>query len=397
MKKIILLGTLLILFSYLTSANLTVHTVIGDVTIELNEIENILFMTPNEILNAELDAYIQNQMVLQSIPGLSACIVKEGQVVWESAYGTANFETNTPISLETEFTLASISKLFTATACAQLWEDGILDIDEDINTYLPITVINPNFPTIPITVRQLLQHRSSLHDSGSDLDLWVNIGDPLIDLATFCESYFVIGGSFYNPSNFGYTAPGSSSYWYSSAGFTLLGYIAEVVSEMPFNELCQENILVPLQMNTAAWFYANIDTTDLAMPYNINFEPYGYYSVVQYPATMLKANVEELANFLIAFTQSGMFNGFQLINEITYETMVPDDMTNGFAWWGMDTWYGDPNGNFWSHGGYMNGVRAQINYYPNNATGLIILTNGEGDYLAIQNQLESYIPLFEVE
>ena len=77
--------------------------------------------------------------------------------------------------------------------------------------------------------------------------------------------------------------------------------------------------------------------------------------------------------------------------------MVPEDMNNGFAWWGKDTWYGDPFGNYWSHGGYMNGVRTQINYYPFDSTGLIILTNGEGNYTPIQNQLESYIPLFEVE
>lgn len=48
---------------------------------------------------------------------------------------------------------------------------------------------------------------------------------------------------------------------------------------------------------------------------------------------MLKANVEELANFLIVFTQSGMFIGFQLIDEITYDTMLPNDMMSGFAWW----------------------------------------------------------------
>ena len=284
------------IFNNLISTELTIRTVNGDETIELNEIKSIIFKSNNEILDAELDSFIQVQMTQHSIPGLSACIVKEGQIVWQSAYGIANFETNSPVTLETEFTLASISKLFTATVCAQLWEDGVLDIDEDINNYLPITVINPNFPNIPITVRQLLQHRSSLHDYESDLQLWDNIGDPLIDLSTFCESYFVIGGELYDPDNFGNTAPGESNYWYSNAGFTLLGYIAEAVSETPFNELCREKILTPLQMTTAAWFYTNIDTTDLAMPYNNNFEPYGYYSVPEYPAAMLKANVIELAN-----------------------------------------------------------------------------------------------------
>lgn len=353
--------------------------------------------TNNEILAAELDEFIENKMTQFNIPGLSASIVKEGQVVWSAAYGLANIQANTPVSLETEFTLASISKLFTATAIIKLWENGIIDLDEDINNYLPITVINPNFPDIPITIRQLIQHKSSLKDSENDLQLWDNLGDPFIDLETFCSSYFVIGGDFYDPNNFANTSPGNSSYWYSNAGFTLLGYIVQVQRELPFNIYCRQNILQNLDMNSAAWFYANTDTNDLAMPYSWNLNPFGYYSVPEYPAAMLKANVLELSNFLISITQFGNYNGEELISPESFQLMLPENMNNGFAWWGSDTWYGNPNGNFWSHGGFMNGVRTQINYYPTDSSGLIILTNGEGNYLSIQNKIESYIPLFDAD
>ena len=253
--------------------------------------------TNNELLKAELDSFIQARIVQESIPGIAACIVKGDQIVYESAFGMANIGANIPVSLTTEFILASISKLFVATACAQLWQNGSLDIDEDINTYLPFTVVNPNYPAVPITVRQLLHHKSSLKDYESDLQLWDAPGDPVYDLPTFCQSYFVEGGSLYQSSNWGATAPGLSAYWYSNAGFTLLGYIVEEVSGMPFNQYCQQNILNPLQMNSAAWFYANIDTADVAMPYNSSLQAYGYYSVPEYPAAMLKCNVEELANF----------------------------------------------------------------------------------------------------
>lgn len=356
----------------------------------------LLAQTPNEILSAELDDFIESQMTAQNIPGLSASIVKEGKTIWKAAYGTANFDTQSPVTLQTEFTLASISKLFTATACAQLWENGIIGLDENINTYLPINIVNPNFPNTPITVRQLLQHKSSLRDYESDLQLWDEIGDPIIDLPTFCASYFLENGNLYQASNWGNTAPGVSNYWYSNAGYTLLGYIVEEASGIPFNEYCQQNILAPLGMNTAGWFYAEVDNADVAMPYNSSFQPYGYYSVPEYPAAMLKANIEELSNFLITYTQGGIFENNQLFNLSTFESIVPENMMNGFGWWGTDTWWGDPAGNFWSHGGFMNGVRTQLNYYPEDSTGLIILTNGEGNYLPIQNKLEEYIPLFEV-
>lgn len=334
-------------------------------------------------------------MSLEDIPGLAASIVKDGQVVWKAAYGMANIENNTPVTLETEFTLASISKLFTATACAQLWEDGLLDLDENINSYLPIEIVNPNHPDSPITARQLLTHKSSLHDYESDLQLWDAPGDPIFGLADFCAMYFVPGGALYDASNFGNGEPGNSMYWYSNAGFTLLGYLVESISGVGFNVYCQQNILDPLEMSSSGWSYMEVDSAGIAMPYNTSWQPYGYFSVPEYPAAMLKANVEELSNFLITYTQKGLFEVEMLVSEETFEMLVPESMTNGLGWWGMDTWYGDANRNFWSHGGYMNGVRTQLNYYPSDSTGLIILTNGEGDYSQIQEEIEAYIPLFE--
>ncbi|MFT4662202.1 MAG: CubicO group peptidase (beta-lactamase class C family) [Patiriisocius sp.] len=353
--------------------------------------------TGNDELAEDLENFISNQMEINNIPGLAASIIKDGQVVWSTAMGLANIETNSPVTLETEFTLASISKLFAATACAMLMEDGLLDLDADINDYLPFQISNPNFPNAPITTRQLLTHKSSLSDSESDLQLWIEIGDPVYSLGNFCEAYFIEGGALYNSGNWGSNGPGSSSYWYSNAGFTLLGFIVESVSEMPFNEYVNNTILAPLEMESAGWFYSEIDETDLAMPYNSNLIPYGYYSVPEYPAAMLKANVLELSNFLICYTQGGLFNNEPLFSQEIFQAIVPESLTNGLAWWGTDTWWGDPQGNYWSHGGYMNGVRTQLNYYPSDSTGLIILTNGEGSYNAIQNEIESYIDQFLVE
>ncbi len=350
----------------------------------------------NQILGDEVDAIMQTEMAQNNIPGLAVSMVKDGEVVFKNAYGLAHIANNTPVTLSTEFTLASISKLFTATACVQLAENGLLDLDADINTYLPFTIINPNFPSTPITTRQLLQHKSSLRDFESDLQLWDAPGDPIYSMDYFCEEYFVPGGSLYVASNWNSnTAPGNSSYWYSNAGFTLLGFIVEGASGMPFNIYCANNIFGLLNMDECGWFYSEVLLSDVAMPYNGALVPYDYYSVPEYPAAMLKANIEELSSFLIAYTQNGMYNGNSLISQASKDLLVPASMTNGLGWWGMDTWYGDPNGDFWSHGGFMNGVRTQLNYYPDDETGLIILTNGQGNYNDIQNTLEDYIPQFQ--
>ncbi len=351
----------------------------------------------NVNLSMELEEFILNEMEQHNIPGFAGSIIVDGEIVWSGTYGMANISTNTPVNENTKFTVASISKLFTAWACVLLWEAGSLDIDADINTYLPFEIINPNFPDVPITTRQLLLHKSSLKDSESDLELWDNLGDPDIPLGEFCEGYFVEGGDLYSASNWNTSSPTNSSYWYSNAGFTLLGYIVEQVSNQAFNEYCAEHVFSIFEMPTSGWFYSEVDSSNVAMPYSIFMTPYGYYSVPEYPAAMLKADILELSNFLIAITQRGNFNGNQLMEMAKFETMLPDNMENGFGWWGKDTWYGDPTGNYWSHGGFMNGVRSQLNYYPTDSAGLIILTNGEGFYQDIQNKMEEFMHEFQTE
>jgi len=339
----------------------------------------------NDSLALLLETAIETEMTQNNIPGLSASIVKEGQIVWKMSTGWAHIEDSIAVTDETLFTLASISKLFVATACAQLAEDGLLDLDADINDYLPQDIINPNFPNTPITTRQLLLHKSSLHDSESDLQLWDAPGNPIYELDEFCLEYFIPGGSLYVASNWGNTAPGNSSYWYTNAGFTLLGWIVQEVSAQPFNEYVKDNILLPLNMNLSGWNYTEVDSSQMAMPYNGSLTPYGFFSVPEYPAAMLKSNIVELSQFLIAYTQRGVYEDITLFDTTTFQMLVPPDLSNGFGWWGMDTWWGDPSGTYWSHGGFMNGVRTQLNYYPDDSSGLIILTNGEGNYQDIQD------------
>ncbi len=113
-----------------------------------------------------LDPYTKTQLSRAHMPGLSAAIVKNGQIVWTGAYGYSRVNTKEPVTSETLFELASVSKTVIATAVMQVWESGFLDLNADINLYLPFKVVNPLFPDLPITTRMLLAHTSSIHDVG---------------------------------------------------------------------------------------------------------------------------------------------------------------------------------------------------------------------------------------
>lgn len=140
-------------------------------------------------VHISLDRYIKAQLTRAHMPGLSAAIVKNGQVVWTGAYGYSRVNTKEPVTSETLFELASVSKTVIATAVMQIWEKGQLDLDADINLYLPFQVVNPNFPKTPITTRMLMTHTSSIVDNSLVFLKEYRRGDPTIPLGQFLADF----------------------------------------------------------------------------------------------------------------------------------------------------------------------------------------------------------------
>lgn len=95
---------------------------------------------------------------------LSVCIIKDNKTVWSKSYGYSHPHLFRKATNRTIYGVGSITKTITATAILQLYEKGLLDLNDDINTYLPFELRNPNFPDVPITIRSLLTHRSSNQD-----------------------------------------------------------------------------------------------------------------------------------------------------------------------------------------------------------------------------------------
>lgn len=87
----------------------------------------------------QIDDYINHAMQKRRIPGLALAVVKDGKVIKAQDYGAANLETETPVTTETVFELASITKQFTATAIMILVEEGKVNLDEHISKYLEKT------------------------------------------------------------------------------------------------------------------------------------------------------------------------------------------------------------------------------------------------------------------
>jgi len=363
---------------------------------------SVIFLLLNsQIIRAQIDAFIQNEMLLENIPGISACVVKNQEVVWSNAYGMADFETNTPVETTTLFTVASISKLFVATAVMQVYEDGLIDLDTDINEYLDFDVINPNFPNSPLTVRQLLMHRSSLRDPEGDMyDYWEE-GDHSADLRDFLENILTPTGDNYQANYYNSNAGPGNTQWYSNIGFSLLAIIVEELTGMPYHTYCKLNIFEPLCMENTTFFWSETDISNTAMPHryvNGEYQALGRYSIALYPSALIKTNVIELANFMLAYTGRGTMDDVQVLESSSVDLLTPYDFNSAnLGWWNGTNWtftFHFPDDEVWFHGGYMPGIRTRLNYYSDDSTGIIILTNGEGQYGWVEEELAASITEF---
>lgn len=286
----------------------------------------IILATQVDLSNSkELDAFIQGKMNKAEIPGLSMAIIRDGELVEVKGYGYFDKDKRQPVTQDTLFQIASVSKTITATAVMQLVEKGLLDLDEDINQYLPFPVRHPQYPHIPITVRMLLTHTSGIANNWEVYNSFYTIdsggGDSPISLEQFVKGFLLPGGQWYDArKNFVPGEPGTV-YNYSNPGFALLGYLVEQVAQIPFDQYCEKNIFEPLEMDHAAWLLKDVDLSMLAVPHDEKNQPLPHYSFASYPDGALKVSIKEYAHFIHAILNDGQYKNKTILKPATLDEM----------------------------------------------------------------------------
>lgn len=351
---------------------------------------------------AGLDDFVIGEMAARHLMGLAACVIKRGQVAWAKGYGWANLAAKQPFGPDTLMNIASVSKTVTATAVMQLWEDGRVGLDNDINAYLPFKARNPHYPDVKITVRQLLTHTSSIGDSAVYGQSYA-CGDPQVSLKRWIEGYLVEGGEYYRSENWRDCKPGEK--WdYSNVGFGLLGYLVEAVSGVAFGDYTKACIFDPLGMTETSWYLADLDRTKHAIPYTYvadgkmrgelltenggrpveipdeGFIPNCLYSFYNISDGLLRTSVRQLARYLAAYMNHGSLAGKRILAANTVQQMLSDQIDaallpeetkgQGLAWYQAKT-----NGTGWGHGGRDPGVSTEMRLRADGEVGVIVFTN----------------------
>jgi CubicO group peptidase (beta-lactamase class C family) len=330
---------------------------------------------------ADLHRDVRELMSAGRLPGLSAAVVRDEEVVWSHSWGLANIGAGRRVTPDTLFMLASVSKTVVATAVLQAIEDGFFELDTEVNDVLPFSVRNPVHPKQPLTVRQLLTHTSSIRDNWNLLIPMYVAGDAEMELGTFLRRYLAPGGADLRPGNYYAFGPGRS-YRYSNIGASLAAYLVEAAAGIPFDTWCERRIFSPLGMDRAGWHLAGLPRREIAMPYGWQgakkaYARYGQYGYPDYPDGALRTTAPQLARHLAMVMGDGSWRGHRLLSEATVRELrrdqVPDiEPGQGLIWFQLNR----KGRSLFGHDGGDDGV-ATVCFFDRDAdVGVVALANG---------------------
>ncbi|HBC79845.1 MAG TPA: penicillin-binding protein [Bacteroidales bacterium] len=295
-------------------------------------------------------------------PGAAVAVEKDGKIIYKKGFGSAELEYNIPITPQTVFHIASISKQFTCFSILLLEKQGKLSIDDDIRKYIPEV---PDFGKV-ITLNHLMHHTSGLRDQW---ELLAMAGWRLDDIITKDQILRIVSRQ--KELNF---SPGEE-YMYCNTGFTLLAEVVARVSGQPFPEFTRINIFEPLKM-TNTLFYDDCEKIVRNRAYSFYADSTGYKkSILSYSnagATSLFTTAEDLCKWSVNF-ENPVVGGKDIIDRMSLRGVLNKGDTITYAL-GQDI--GSYKGlKIISHGGADAGYRSFLVRFPDQKFSVNVLSN----------------------
>jgi CubicO group peptidase (beta-lactamase class C family) len=359
---------------------------------------------------AELDRFLEDLVESDSPPGVSVVIVKDGETVYNKAFGVADGPNGIAATPDTVYHWYSDTKIVTAIAIMQLVEQDLIDLDDPVSDYL--SFFEPEYPSAssePVTVADLLNHSSGLQQNVPAVIGWLHLEDePALDQTEFLRDKLPS----YDKLKF---EPGSEGVYTNVGYYTLAGVIAQVTGQS-YEEYVVEHVLDPLGMVNTRFEYtdamlanegvgahpmADIQTVfvpimDLPYPFDyireyddgwIWFERFLFDGNA--PSGLI-GPAPEKARLVAAILNGGELEGARILSEESVDTMLNerhveagsspesdeydgyDEMKHGIGWFVVR----DGDRLHHSHTGGGPGFAALMRLYPDEDLGIVILANG---------------------
>ena len=278
-----------------------------------------------EDLRTFFDGMMPYAIHRDDIAGATLAVVKDGQIVFAQGYGYADLKTRKPVVADqTLFRPGSVSKLFTWTSVMQLVEQGKLDLDKDVNTYLDFKI--PEAFGQPITLRNIMTHTAGFEESVSEL--FLQKADQQYPIGQYLQKHM--------PNRI---FPPGKVVAYSNYATTMAGYIVQRVSGEEFTAYVANHIFKPLKMNNSTFVQlppkALLDNMAKGYKQASDPKPVPYEIVEAAPAGALASTATDMARFMMAHLNGGEHDGARILKPETEKEMQSRNYTlapglNGF-------------------------------------------------------------------
>lgn len=322
-------------------------------------------------LIADYRAEIPELMAREDIPGLALVVVDGDTVVWQEGFGTTRAGGSQPVTVDTMFSVQSMSKVFTATAVLQAVQAGRLDLDVPITTYLPDFTVHSAFESHPertITLRMLLGHTAGFtHEAplGNNYESDAPSFDAHVESISDTWLRFPVG----------------TGYAYSNLGIDLAAAILQKVSGVPFPLAMRDSLLAPLGMSHSTFDRAEVRaSTDRAVGHSGNLVRPGP-DIPMVGAGGLWASAADLGQFLRLQLGDGVVDGRTVLDPDLMAEMreIPAPHAGDVAGYALGVartrWPVLQNLDLFSHGGGGYGFLSDLWWVPQLDLGIALLTN----------------------
>gem|GEM_PF-221625 len=302
----------------------------------------------------------------KKIPSLSLAVVRNGEIIWEEAFGLANLEQKIKATPETLYPIGSATKPFTATALMVLAERGLVELDKPANAYLgKVKLSSYEGDVSTATVRRLLHHTSGLPMYWSFY--FAGTSRQRLPLETTLQRYGRL-----------VTKPGES-YNYSNLGYAVLESIIENVSGKPYPEFLAAEVFKPLNLRQTAVQMASSESPNVAEKYASTLAAIPFCDQDTRGAGAIYSTAHDLALFCLLHLGRLQPDQEAILKPESIAAMQrtrdPDVHNSSYALgWETGRRFGYP---IITHGGVMDGCRAHLAMIPPEGLAVAVLINGE--------------------
>ena len=338
------------------------------------------FARSGETLDQQADGIFR----MSRTTGGALVVTRGGKIVYERYYGYRNQEQEIPVTKDTYFRIASVTKMVSAIGLLQLMEQGRAALDTDIGAYFGYDIENTNYPDVPLTLRQLMSHTSTLSIAGG-----FGSEKPL---------YEMLSAAVHRRANYTDNAPGSV-YDYSNFGAGVAGAVLEAITGMSVNRYMRQNVFEPLGFDASYDAAALREPEQISNLYNADGSRYRSASYLlqetyddradpenHYRTTVgsLWIRADDLAAIAMALCGNGTVNGVRLVSEESIALMRADQAAPGTSVtaespYGLFLQREDTlvDGKvFYGHQGLLSGVLCNVYFDPETQFCFVLLTNG---------------------